>query len=266
MKHKFTTIVLAGERNANHPLLHKFNVGCKALIQIDGTPMVQRVLDTLAASSLTGKRILSGPKQSQIDASSTLQQIINQEDLTWIIPEPSPSKSAYRAMQGIPSDQSILLTTADHPLLRSDIVDEFCSRSLAENFDATVGLAPYSVVQKAFPNMKKTVLRFRDGEYCGCNLFAFLTPDGRKVAHFWQQVEQQRKNPLRLMQALGWWSVVRYRLGWLTLDQALGKLSKKLGLRLGAIILPYAEAAVDVDSIGDHEIVEHRFKHKDNSD
>jgi len=34
--------------------------------------------------------------------------------------------------------------------------------------DAVVGLAPYALVRELFPDMRKTVLRFSDDEYCGC--------------------------------------------------------------------------------------------------
>ena len=41
-----------------------------------------------------------------------------------------------------------------------------------------------------------------------------------------------------------------------TLDQALARLSRRLDMRLGAVILPFAEAAVDVDTPADHALVE----------
>ena len=43
------------------------------------------------------------------------------------------------------------------------------------------GLARHADVLTAFPGSKRTALRFRDGAYCGCNLFAFLTPAGRRA-------------------------------------------------------------------------------------
>ena len=90
-------------------------------------------------------------------------------------------------MQNVPADTPVLVTTADHPLLTAEIVDRFCGQSLARGIDVTVGLAPYGLVKAAYPDMKKTVLRFRDGDYCGCNLFAFLTAEGRRMADDWRR-------------------------------------------------------------------------------
>ena len=122
--------------------------------------------------------------------------------------------------------------------------------------DVTVGLAPHAVVLEGYPGIRKTVLRFSDGEFCGCNLFAFLTPEGRQIAAFWRKIEQQRKKPLRVIGMLGWWAVIRYRLGLLPLEEALAKLGKRLGLRIRAVVLPYANAAIDVDSIADLDLVQ----------
>jgi len=42
----------------------------------------------------------------------------------------------------------------------------------------------------------------------------------------------------------------------MTLDQALGELSQRLSVTIAPVHLPYPEAAIDVDSIADQELVE----------
>ena len=253
--HRMTAIVLAGDRSKSDDLARRSAAGCKALIEIGGEPMVNRVLRALRQSRIVDRMILAGPERAALDSAPDLLGWINEGSLDWQPPGASPSTSAFEVMRDIDSDQPILLTTADHPLLTADMVDAFGRQSLADDVDVTVGLAPYALVQEAYPNMRKTVLRFSDGEFCGCNLFAFLTPEGRSVADFWRRIEQQRKKPLRVIGMLGWWAVIRYRLGLLPLDEALAKLGKRLGLRIRAVILPYANASIDVDSIADLDLV-----------
>jgi hypothetical protein len=55
--------------------------------------------------------------------------------------------------------------------------------------------------------------------------------------------------------ALGWFAILDYALGRLTLEAALGRLSRRLGLQARAVILPFPEAAVDVDSVEDLQLV-----------
>jgi CTP:molybdopterin cytidylyltransferase MocA len=255
----FTTIILAGDRTKQDSLINHSGVSCKALIDIDGIPMVRRVISALKGAKVVEKILLSGPQQSELESDAELKQMVGSGEVSWLAPEISPSTSAYAAMQSLPLDERVLLTTADHPLLTPEIVDAFGRQSLADDVDVTVGLAPYPLVQEAYPEMRKTVLRFSDGEFCGCNLFAFVTPEGRRAASFWRKIEQERKKPRVVIGLLGWWAVLRYRMGVLPLEEALAKLSKRLGLRLRVVILPYANAAVDVDSIADLALVRGSF-------
>ena len=248
----FTSVILAGERAERDALRDHTGVACKALLDIDGTSMIRRVINALEAADSVSMIRLSGPAEACVDADAELSGLIAQGRADWFAPGASPSTSAYDMLGRAPRDQPVLVTTADHPLLSPEIVDRFCTDSAATGCDVVVGLAPYDLVRATFPDLKKTVLRFRDGQYCGCNLFAFLTEDGRRMADFWRQVERERKKPLVVIGLLGVWAVLRYRMGWLTLQGALTLLSRKVGLRVGAVILPYAHASVDVDSVEDY--------------
>ena len=184
---RMTAIVLAGQRDGEDALAQHTDAICKAVIKIAGIPMLMRVLETLGSSSSLSNIIISGPS---LDAISKLEQLnhrIQEGQIDWMPPQASPSRSAYDVLSKLPLDEQVLLTTADHPLLTSEIVDEFCAASSKTGADLTVGLAPYALVRDEFPAMKKTVLRFRDGEFCGCNLFSFLTPEGREAANYWRE-------------------------------------------------------------------------------
>ena len=131
------------------------------------------------------------------------------------------------------------------------MVTDFCRQARSRGGDVAVAVARRQTVLAAYPGTRRTAYRFRDGSYCSCNLFAFLTPASRQVPQFWRRVEAQRKHPLRVIRILGWTTVLRYLLGRLTLDGALGLLSARLGCTAGAVVLPYAEAAIDVDTVAD---------------
>lgn len=254
--HRMTAIVLAGDRTKKDALVAHSGAGAKALLSLDGEPMVLRVLRALGASRVVARVVLAGPERDAVARAPELARQIDAGEVGWEAPRVSPSTSAWEVMATLPAEEPVLLTTADHPLLTPEMVDAFGRQSLADDVDVTVGLAPHALVLEAYPGIRKTVLRFSDGDFCGCNLFAFVTPEGRSVAGFWRKIEQQRKKPLRVIGMLGWWAVIRYRLGWLPLEEALAKLGKRLGLRIRAVILPYANAAIDVDSIADLDLVE----------
>jgi hypothetical protein len=64
-------------------------------------------------------------------------------------------------------------------------------------------------------------------------------------------VEHQRKKPLRVINTFGWVAVMRYLMGRLTLAEALDRVSRRLGFKAGVVVIPFPEAAIDVDSVSD---------------
>jgi GTP:adenosylcobinamide-phosphate guanylyltransferase len=253
---EFCVVVLAADRQSHDPVAEAAGVSCKALVPVSGRPMVLRVLDALAGARQVGPRILVGPSPESIAMNQELQDLIDSGQVRWLNPRQSPSSSAFSALQAIPDDLPVLLTTADHALLSAAMVDHFCATALDSGCDVVAGVARHELIAEAFPGTRRTVTRLRDGGYCGCNLFAFLTPQSRRAADFWRQVEQERKKPLRVVKVLGWMTVLRYLLGRLTLEQALNGLSRRMNLRAGTVLMPFAEAAIDVDKIEDWHLVE----------
>ena len=253
---RFTAVVLAGDRAPGDAVAQAAGVPCKALSPVGGKPMVLRVLDALHSSGEIGDRILCGPPFEAIQTCKQLNAAIASGQIRWLKNEATPSLSAYRAMQSVPRQGSILLTTADHALLNSDIVDYFCERARETGCDLVLALAPRALVAAAYPERKNTVLKLRERRYCNCNLFAFMTPQARSAADWWRRVEDQRKKPLRVVGALGWIAVARYLLGRLTFDEGLERLSKSLGVRVGAVVMPFPEAAIDVDTVTDWDSVQ----------
>ena len=256
----FTAIILAGKRPGKDPVAEAAGVACKSFAPIGGRPMVIRVLDALAKSRQIGPQILCGPPQSMIAHEPELKERIETGQVKWMDSLATPSSSTFSVLQSLPQNAPALLTTADHPLLTSQIVDFFCDQARRRSGDLAVGLTPYKGVQEAFPETRRTAIKFNDNAYSGCNLFGFLNQRSHRAAAFWRQIEQERKKPLRMMRVLGWWSVLQHLLGRLSLAQALEKLSDKIDIRVQAVLLPFPQAAVDVDSADDWHFVQQLVK------
>ncbi len=250
----FSAIVLAGERGGPEELLAAADVDAKVMASVHGTPMIERVLSTLAASPSITNGCVCGPAEIVLNTHPRISQAIDDAGLHWLAPAAGPAASAVVGMEHL-ARWPILVTTADHALLTPDIVDHFCREASESRADMLVGLARHASVMAAFPDTKRTALRFADDHYCGCNLFAFMSPAAITVARFWQDVEAHRKRPWRLFGALGLGSIVAYLTRRLTLEQGLARLSKRVACTVDAVILPFPEAAVDVDSAADWELV-----------
>lgn len=254
---KFVALVLAADRTANDPVAIKSGMVCKAFTPICGIPMIIRVLDALEASGMIRSIILCGPPESMLPGCTELEQRIGRGDITWVPNLDSPSRSANRGLEHIDESVPVLLTTADHALLTPEIVQYFLRESSKADSDATVGLVKHENVMVTFPGTKRTVIRLRDGNFCGCNLYTFLNHHGRDLVSFWRRAEDLRKHPWRLVgEILGPMAILLYLLRISTLNQALNAVSAKAGVRSRAVIIPYAQAGVDVDKAEDIVLVE----------
>jgi GTP:adenosylcobinamide-phosphate guanylyltransferase len=252
----FNAIVMAADRNPDDPVAKAASAACKALAPVAGTAMVLRVLNALKDSRQVGPLLLCGPPRHLLEQAAALSAGVDAGHYGWTASRESPSASAAAAMALIPESQPVLLTTADHALLTSEIIDYFCRQARAAELDLVVALAPHELVTMAYPSMTRTRLRFSDRDYCSCNLFAFMTPRSRTIAGFWRRVESQRKQPWRVIGILGWWPVFKYLLGRLSLQEALDRISATLNMKIGVAILPFPDAAVDVDSENDWQLVQ----------
>lgn len=254
---RVAAVVLAGDRTRPDAVAEAAGVPCKALVPVAGTPMVQRVLQALWESALIDRIVLCGPPRGVIQCTPVLQQLLAAPRVEWLPCAASPSASALQGLDALPAERITLLTTADHALLSAPIIRFFLERARAGGWDLAVAVAEQRSVAARFPSARRTAIRLRGGPYCGCNLYAFLSPKARRLAELWLDVERQRKRPWRIVtRLLGWRGVARYALGRLTLEQALEQLSTRLGVRIGAVILPYPEAAVDVDTPADRHLAE----------
>lgn len=252
----FTALVLAGQRPGRDALAESSGVSHRCLVPTGGVPMLARVVDALNRSPNVGRVVVSIETPKVLDAITDFVTRDGQAAPTAVATAESPSQSVLRALKSLPEGPPYLITTADHALLTPALVERFVA--LARNSGAAVvtGVASAATIQTAYPDAKRTYLRLRGGSYSGCNLYAVLDPAGLQVVDFWGRVEQERKRPWRMAWALGPTMLLRYLLGQLSLDDAARHLSKLTGVSCAAVVLPVAEAAIDVDKAADLTLVE----------
>jgi CTP:molybdopterin cytidylyltransferase MocA len=248
-------LILAGSRGPHDPIAALGKVAHKALTPIAGRPMLAYVLDAVRGVPEVDRIFIC------IDAETDLRAIANGTAFNRIQPADSPAASVVAALRAIDGDRPVLITTADHPLLTAEIIGHFLKHAPVDA-DLSVGLAEAVTVSRAFPEGKRTFYRLAGRGYSGCNLFLARKPGAARVADYWRRVEGHRKQPLRLVREIGFGALIRYALGLLNLDAALRHVSKLTGARISPVILPFAEAATDVDKPSDHALVEGILKRR----
>ncbi len=143
----------------------------------------------------------------------------------------------------------VLVTTADHALLTPAIVTEFLGAVGDE--DLAVGVGHRTTIERAFPQTRRTWLRFSDGDYSGANLFALRNANVAPALAFWSSIEHKRKRKTAMIASFGPYLLLRAMTRSISFAKAVSVAGKKLRMVAVPITLSQPEAVIDVDKMDD---------------
>ncbi|MET1112207.1 MAG: nucleotidyltransferase family protein [Allosphingosinicella sp.] len=250
---EWTAIVLAGRRPGENGFAASHGVAAKALIRAGGVPMLGRVARTLLESPSVGRIVILAQEADSLLAG----------ELDWMAKEPriatarsgdGISASVGRLAGTEAAPYPVLVTTADHALLRPEMVEAFIAGTAGS--DAAFAMVERRTIERAHPDTKRTWLKAANGHFSGANLFALLTPASMRGTEFWARAEKDRKRTLKLLTFLGLGTFLRAVTRTISLEAAAERAGRKAGFRLKAVLLPFAEAAIDVDKPADLKLAE----------
>jgi GTP:adenosylcobinamide-phosphate guanylyltransferase len=150
----------------------------------------------------------------------------------------------------------VLITTGDHALLTPEMVNYVCNMSQTLNADMTVGLATRETISAGYPETKRTYFQFGDHAVSGCNLFTIHNREGLRLLEAWARIDKDRKKPWKLAFAFGPVALFKLLTRRMTLDEAFAIVSRTCNMTVRPLLLPFAEAAIDVDKPADKELAE----------
>ncbi|MFN2425679.1 MAG: NTP transferase domain-containing protein [Candidatus Binatia bacterium] len=262
------TLVLAGRRASGDDVADSSGLRHRALLPIAGVPMLERVVDAIEQSGVASSITVSSDDPRLVHGTPMLATLAEESRgfLHFHRAGASPAASVADYFVNVAASEPVFVTTADHPLLTPEIICYFVEHARASSADFVVGMVPATVYRRRFPGQPRTFLRMRGEQYSGANLFLMRTPSSVAVPRFWTRAEAHRKTPWRLVQVFGMGNLVRFLLGRFDLSAALAEASSVIGVKVEAVELPFAEAALDVDKEEDRLAVEEVFARRSGRD
>ncbi len=242
---RVTALVLAGTRAGGDPLARAYEVPHKAALPVGGRPMGEWVVETLRAAPEVGRVLVAADWRSLGPA---VPLMTNRDKVVPVAAMATIGETVAAVLDAVAPP--VLITTVDHPLLSPAMVAEFLSKVPADA-DAAVAVARDTVVRAAYPQARRTYVRFRGARVTGCNLFLLASSRARSAVRFWTGLDSYRKDPGAMVGALGMGSLALWWLGLLSIDGAARRLSQRVGARLAVVEMDQPEAAIDVDKPDD---------------
>lgn len=249
---QWTAIILAGQRPEGDPMATHCNVQYKALIPIGGQTMLERVARALLASPHVGRIVIMAQSPADLQAGLPAE-LANNAALRFVMSNDGIATSIHNVIGTDSAPWPVLVTTADNALLTGDILDSFFQDH--DRQDVAVGVVERQTMLSAYPDARRTWLKFRGGAYSGANLFALHNKAAKPAVSFWSAVEKDRKKGWKIFAHFGPWLLLRALTRTISFKDAMRQAGERMGLRAEPIILPIAEAAIDVDKPEDLALV-----------
>jgi len=237
-------VVLAGGVDRGE-IAEETGVIHRPLLEIAGSPIIQRVLAALRGAVSVDQIVLVAPP--------AVQEVVGEEAVDVRV-EAGDSfvDNIENGIVATPDTiDSVLVITGDLPMLTPGAVNDLIEQADVTRADLVYPIIPKESSERAFPGGKRTYVKLREGVFTGGNGVVasrnFFSARRELIQHLFAA----RKNPIRLASMFGLGFIFGLLLGRLTLPELEARAGEIVSGRLAAVITPYPELGFDVDKIAD---------------
>jgi CTP:molybdopterin cytidylyltransferase MocA len=248
-------VTAGGVPRPDQPLYELTQGKPKALLPIGGRPMVQWVVDALNAAETVRRIVVVGLGPSEtVDLSSRkeLAFVANQGSLI--------ANTEAGVKQVLANDENakhVLVVSADIPTLAGAHVDWVTRACQETDHEIYYGLVSEADMEKRFPGSKRSYFKLKEGKFCASDINMFSTALAGHYHPAWHTIVDSRKSILKQASLIGLDTLLIVALGQMTIPEALRRAKSKLGVNGRVLLMPFAEAGMDVDKPRQYELVKH---------
>lgn len=249
-----TALVLAGRRcAAPDPLAARFGVSHKCLAPIAGTPLIEHVLGTLAASPVVSRILVSIDDVEALRGSDLVSGLVEGGVLAIVQARDNIAASVIDASSSV-EHWPLLITTADNVLFTGDAILKMVQA--VDGADIAAAFARKGAILAAHPEGQRRFYQFADDAYSNCNCYWIASAAALGAADIFREGGQFSKHPMRIARAFGLLNLVRFRLGIGSLEQSFERFSRRFGVSMRPVIFDDGSLAIDVDNDRTYKVAE----------
>lgn len=228
-------------------LAQKVGTEVKALIEIDGKPLLGHVLDAVKGSGKVRRIVLIGGPEVQ-SAFADQVDFVLEEATTG--PD-NMYNGLEKLMQADAPPTRVLLATTDLPYIRKEHIEQLIAMS-PEDRNIVVPLVHRSDFEAEYPGTSSTFVKLKDGEFTLGGMFLMDAAAMARMKPHVAAVFNQRKSKLGMARLLGLNFVVRYFTHSLALSDIEAKIVSLLQCSGKAVPGAPVQFAYDIDDWEDY--------------
>lgn len=245
----FTALVMAASRRGVEDSVAKLqNKSHKCLVEIDGKPMLVRVIDALLESGKIGRIFISIEDETPLKSVPQLSQWLKDGVIQVTPSRGNLADSVLAAAADIDAPFPLFITTGDNVLHHGAIIRDFAVQAEESAKDISVAFTEATVVRREAPDVKLAYHRLADGEYSACNLYALKTPNALRAVKVFESGGQFGKRHIRILKAFGIMPFILYKTRLASIHGLMNRIARNLKVSADVALLDYPEGPIDVDN------------------
>ncbi len=249
-------ILTAGGVPTEADPLYAFTQGLpKAMLMIEGKPMIQWVLDSLSQAKGIDQVVLVGlDEKYPVSYARKLSRLKDHGDMV----SNMVAAAKFLLENGATHTQAIILAS-DVPAITPAMVEWMVAQLDGSTSDITYTVVTQSVMEQRYPESRRSYIKLKDVTVCGGDMNAINIHTINYDNPIWRELVEQRKNALKQAALIGFDTLFLLLIRAVTLKQLEARVCKRLGINGKLIVSPYAETGMDVDKPFQLKIIESDF-------
>ena len=243
----FNALILAGTKEKG-PLEIVENVDNKALIMINGKPMIDYIVDALNNSENIDQIIVVGPEKE-------LHPYIGKKVKKILNPGNSILENMESGLNFFDSNDNLLLLTSDIPLITPEAIDEFLKICTERKAYIGYPLITKENIMKKYPETKRTYVTMKEGIFCGGNIAFFKPEVFFQQKNLIEELFENRKTTWKYIKILGLKFIFKFIFKTLTIEEVERRVTGILGYNSIAVMISHPEVMIDLDKLSDLELI-----------
>ena len=212
----------------------------KALISLDGTPLLRRVLSALEGSGVVRETVVVGPMESLAPHVSHPNRLLPEAD--------SGIANLSRGLQAIDAGEGFALVTAsDLPFLCVESV-RWLVENAPQDADIVFPITDRQRYEARFPGTPGAWTRLREGELTASSVLLMRPAALERNRALIERAFNARKSQWQMAQLLGLGFALRFAAGRLSVAAAEARATALTGCRCKALFHAPPHLACDLDT------------------
>jgi len=249
-------VLLAGGRiSADDPLYAYTKGEPKALLDVGGRTMLERVVDALQDARSVDETVVVGlGSDLGLKFGQPVHHIADQGSLL------ANALAGIRWVQARrPAAQTVMVCTSDIPALTGAAVDRYVAACQPLDRAAYYSFVTREALEARFPGSRRTFVRLQGLELAGGDLVIGRIDIALNNERLWDALIDARKHPLRIAAIVGPGAIVRLALGLFSLADVERTAGRIIGSPVKVMISDQPEIAMDADKPHQYELLRAEF-------